>query len=357
MWDTAIAVACYLLMVDWRGTVTDPRPVVLVLEAVGSVPLVWRRRAPFAVALVCGVGSVGLMAVHGDVDWPDGQLVATYTVAASSPAVARAVIAALTVVGVVFTQQTLDKPSATILTSGGVFMAAYALGTGARARRDRIALLEERALRHTEERAAAAARERERIARDMHDILAHSISMIAVQAEAGPLLVHNAPGRAERCFDAISDTAHDALTQLRRTLGVLHGGAQPGLDGITALADRARETGLAVTVDVHGEARTVPQDLAVAGYRVVQESLTNVVRHAGAESVRVGLTWSATELRIEVADDGHGPGGTSAGHGLTGMRERIMACGGRFDSGTGPGGTGFVVTATLPLAPEPAVIR
>ncbi|MDP9797219.1 signal transduction histidine kinase [Catenuloplanes nepalensis] len=359
-WDAAIAIACFLATVAGHGAVQDPRPIVLFFAAVSALPLTWRRRAPFPVAAVCGAGSIGLIAVHGFIDWPYGQLVATYTVAATSSFPARAVLVAGTVIGIAFTQQTLSKPPGSVLTSGGVFTVAFALGIGARARGDRIALLEERALRHDEERAAAAARERERIARDMHDILAHSISMIAVQAEAGPLLVHRDPDRAARAFDAISGTAHDALTQLRRTLGVLRGGPddrapQPGLESLPALAGRARETGLAVTVTSHGEPVPAPPEVAVAVYRVVQESLTNVVRHAGATAARVGLTWSATSLRVAVADDGRGAAAAtpSAGHGLIGMRERVSACGGTFTAGTGRTG-GFTVTATFPLSGRPA---
>ncbi|MDR7273262.1 sensor histidine kinase [Catenuloplanes atrovinosus] len=351
--DALIAIVAFLGTIAGHGAVGDPRPMVVVFAAVSALPLVWRRRAPFAVALVCGAGSIGLIAMHGAVDWPYGQLVATYTVAAASPFAARAVLVAGTVAGVAFTQQTLDKPAGSVLTSGGIFLVAFALGTVSRARGDRIALLEERTRRHAEEREAAAARERERIARDMHDILAHSISMIAVQAEAGPLLVHRDPERAARAFDAISSTAHDALGQLRRTLGVLRGGPddrapQPGLESLPALADRAREAGLAVTVTERGPSVPVPPEVSVAAYRVVQESLTNVVRHARAGSARVGLDWSASALRVEITDDGRGASGGTGGHGLIGMRERVAACGGEFSAGTAGGG-GFTVTATLPL--------
>jgi signal transduction histidine kinase len=184
----------------------------------------------------------------------------------------------------------------------------------------------------------------------MHDILAHSISLIAVQAEAGPLLVHRDPDRAARAFDAISDTAHDALDQLRHTLGVLRAGPPaPDLSGIPALAERARATGLAVTVTEHGTPVAPGPEIAAAAYRVVQESLTNAVRHAGAAAVRVTLDWSPERLRAEVADDGPGVVTVRSGTGLTGMRERVVARGGELHAGTPSGGTGFVVTATFPL--------
>jgi signal transduction histidine kinase/membrane protease YdiL (CAAX protease family) len=355
-WDAAIAAVCFVITVAGSGVISDARPFVFVFAAVSAFPLVWRRRAPFLVAMVCGVGSIGLIVVHGQVDWPYGQIVATYTVAAASPFVARAVLVVLTAVGILFTQQTGGQALGAMLTSGGVFATAFALGTGARARRSRIALLEERTRRLAEERESAAARERQAIARDMHDIVAHSISLIAVQAEAGPLLVHDDPERAARAFDTIADTAHDALSQLRRTLGVLRSGLgetapQPDLTGIPALAEQARQTGLTVTFTERGEPGPVPATTAVAAYRVVQESLTNVVRHAQAGVVRIGFDWSPERLQVVIADDGHGAagGGSAAGHGLIGMRERVTACGGDFGAGTASDGSGFVVTAVLPL--------
>ncbi|MFD2417745.1 sensor histidine kinase [Amycolatopsis pigmentata] len=361
-WDAVIGAACFLVTVAGPGVISDARPVVLIFAAVSALPLTWRRRAPLPVALVCGVGSIGLMVAHGNVDWPYGQLVATYTVAAHGSVAARVVLAAGTVAGVVFTQQTLEKAPGSILTSGGVFATAFAIGVAARARHDRIALLEERALRHAEEREKAAAHEREAIARDMHDILAHSMTLIAVQAEAGPLLVHRDPDRAARVFDTISDTAHDTLVQLRGTLGVLRAGRgerapHPDLTGIAALAERARSAGLAVTVAEDGEPETVVPEVAVATYRLVQESLTNVVRHAGATTVRIGLDWSPTRLRVEIADDGHGASVSTGGHGLIGMRERVTACGGAFHAGTSPSGDGFVVTATFALPARATALR
>jgi signal transduction histidine kinase len=356
-WDAAIGTLCFIITVAGSGVISDARPAVFLFAAVSAFPLAWRRRAPFPVALVCGAGSIGLIVVHGEVDWPYGQIVATYTVAAASPFVARVVLVVLTAGAVVFTQQTGGQAPGAVLTSGGVFATAFALGSGARARRIRIALLEERARRLVEEREAAAARERQAIARDMHDILAHSISLIAVQAEAGPLLVHRDPQRAARVFDTIAETAHDALGQVRRTLGVLRSGLNEtplrlDLTGVPALVERARETGLTVTVTERGEPGPVPADVGVAAYRLVQESLTNVVRHAKARVVRIGFDWSPERLRVVIADDGRGAAegnSSTAGHGLIGMRERVTACGGDFSAGTAPDGAGFVVTGLFRL--------
>ena len=232
---------------------------------------------------------------------------------------------------------------------------AYALGTGARARRDRIAMLEERARRLAQAHDAAVARERERIAREMHDVLAHSVSLIVVQAEAGPVVVRSDPDKAEAAFDAIAATGRDALGQLRRTLGVLRSDGparqpQPDLDDLPALVDQARRAGLEASLSERGDRRPVPAELALAAYRVVQESLTNTVRHAGARRVRVRLDWRQAALHVEVSDDGHGPAPDGhPGHGLVGMRERVTACGGDLRTGVGDGGVGFRVAAALPF--------
>ena len=356
--DVGLALLCYVLMAVSSGNHNSARPIVLLLVAVATLPLIWRRRWPLPVTAVCGTGTVALTMLDGLGDMPYSQLVATYTFAAFSGPLARIAGIAGTVLGIGTSFIGHDEKLAQLPVVALLFLGAYALGTGTRARHDRIALLEERGRRHAEEREAAAARERERIARDMHDILAHSISLIAVQSEAGPVLVHSDPARAERVFDTIGQTARETLTQLRRTLGILRGEAgtrapQPDLDGLAALAERAREAGLAVAVEERGDKRPLPPELGLAAYRVVQESLTNVVRHAGAKRVWIRLDWAADQLGVEVRDDGRGPTGANGdggGHGIMGMRERVGAVGGALSTGPGPDGTGFLVSATLPVS-------
>jgi signal transduction histidine kinase len=359
--DTAVALLCYaataLPMIDE----SPRRPWVFALAALGSFPLAWRRRYPIAVALAVGAGTIALSLLHLLHDIPYGQVVATYTFASLSPPLLRLIGIAGTALGIAVSLLAGGTSKLWDIGYVGVaFVAAYAVGTGARARRDRIAMLEERERRLAGAHEAAAARERERIGRDMHDILAHSISLIVVQAEAGPVVVRSDPDRAEAVFDAIAVTGRDALGQLRRTLGLLRsdGAARapaPELDGVAHLVAQARTAGLSATVDETGQRRPVPPEVAGAAYRIVQESLTNTLKHAGARSVRVGLRWQEAALRVEVADDGRGPSaGDAAGHGLIGMRERVAACGGSLSTGTGADGTGFLVTATLPVAPAVA---
>jgi signal transduction histidine kinase len=365
--DATIAVLCYLATValpvkvaregDWR---------MFVLAALASLPLLWRRAHPVLAAGFVGVGTVGLAVTGtlGDVQLPYGQLVATYTVAALAGPVWRLVVMATTGAGVVVSVLFLLGQGPALLGIAGLpFVVAYALGTGVRARRDRIGMLEERARRLAEAQEAIAARERERIAREIHDIVAHSVSLMVVQAEAGLVLAAD-PDKATQTFDTISGTGREALTQLDRALGVLRGDGptrlpSPGLDELPDLIDRARLAGLDAKLIEEGVRRPVPADLAAAVYRLVQEAVTNTIKHAKAERFRLRLGWGVSALRVTVSDDGLGLVATSAGsgRGLIGMRERVRAFGGDLQSGpgeygAGEGGVGFRVVATFPLAQQ-----
>jgi signal transduction histidine kinase len=249
-------------------------------------------------------------------------------------------------------------------------VSAYGFGVLGRLQRVNTEALEDRARRlereHAADTARAAAQERARIARDMHDILAHAVSLMVVQAEAGPVVVRSDPERAEAAFDAIAGAGRDAMTQLRRILGVLkdepvNGSSvrlpQPGVAALTDLVRQVGETtGLRVELRATGEPRPLHQDTEVAAYRVVQEALTNTVKHAYASRARVELDWTEDELTLTVTDDGRGPAdrggvgnGNGGGHGLIGIRERAAACGGTARTGPGRDG-GFRVVVRLPVA-------
>jgi signal transduction histidine kinase len=353
--DALIALGCYVvIMVD--ALVNHHLTWGVALAHIpATAPLILRRRYPFLVTCLLGITTTWLSITKHLGTLPIAQLVATYTFAAYSRPLYRLIAGFGTVIGVTLSILASGDDPLALAFIGALFAVAYSLGTGTRARADRIAMLEERALRLAEEKGAAAARERERLARDVHDILAHSISLVVVQAEAGPVVVRTDPARAEEVFDTIATTAREALAQLRRTLGLLRSdGSQrspvPDLGGLPALVATTRLAGLDVTLHEDGEVRAVPADLALTVYRLVQESLTNVVRHARAQRVRVQLAWRAEDLCVEVTDDGRGPTeSVNGGHGLAGMRERVTAAGGRLDTGPGPGGVGFRVAAELPL--------
>ncbi len=193
----------------------------------------------------------------------------------------------------------------------------------------------------------------------MHDILAHSVSLMIVQAEAGAAVLQQSPDKAERAFDAIADGGRDALTQLRRMLGVLRDGdslalsPQPTIEQLPRLVETVRAAKVDLRMVQVGEPRRLPQDTEVAVYRTAQEALTNMVKHAQAERGELRLDWTPQELTVRVSDDGVGPrpggiDGVGAGRGLIGIRERITACGGTVSAGPGPDGRGFQVTVRVP---------
>ncbi|MEU7834833.1 histidine kinase [Nonomuraea sp. NPDC049129] len=325
---------------------------VVALAVLASVPVLWRRGAPLVVTCVVGLAMTALVMWEKPM-LPYGPLVGTYTIAALSPPLLR--LAAVPVIGagvyvsLALPQEGLDSYRVV----GTAFVAAYALGTSARARRARAAELAERALRLERERAIAAAHERARIARDMHDILTHSVGLIVVQAEAGPLMLQADPARAQAAFDTIADTGRGAIAQLRTLLGTMRSGQtdhrepQPGLAALPELIERTGRSGLRVTLASDGVPRPIPVEVDVAAYRIVQEALTNVLRHADARTAQVRLCWTPGVLAVDVADDGKGAAGGAEGHGLIGMRERAAACGGTLRAGRGE--KGFVVAASLPV--------
>ncbi len=348
----------------------DPRlePATLsayLLTTLTVLPLLWRRRAPVRVllAVVAAQGLYGLAADGPGQTLPYTGLVALYSVAAYAPARARRLCGALTL-AIVFPSVAFNTGEARELVfSLMVFTAAYGFGRFTDTRQAYTRAVEDRA-RQLEvtrriEAEQAATRERARIAREMHDILSHAVSLMIVQAEAGPVAVRTAPERAEAAFDAISETGRDAMVQLRRMLGVLRESEQgpgaprspqPALSELPALVERVRASGLAVTLTVTGPERPLPRDTDSAVYRIVQEALTNTVKHAAASEAAVLLAYGESGLTVSVTDDGRG-GGTGTGHGLIGIRERAAAHGGSARTGPGPGGRGFRVDVTLPLVP------
>ena len=198
-------------------------------------------------------------------------------------------------------------------------------------------------------RETAVSEERARIARELHDVVAHGVSVIAVQADAAEAALEHDPARAASPLRTIRGSAHDALAEMRRMVGVLgesrERGPQPGLAELPALIEH---TGGNVTLAIDGEPRRVPASLDLTAYRIVQEALTNVRKHAGNAPATVRVHWRPDALELAVRDHGPGPGGGSDGHGLVGMRERVRIHGGRLRAGPAAGG-GFEVHAELPL--------
>ncbi|WP_433657422.1 sensor histidine kinase [Nocardia sp. CA-128927] len=326
---------------------------VIVLSAVASVPVLWRRRAPITVFLVVGPAITALACLHAMPELPYGTVVCAYTIAAYCPPARRRTAFVASVLGILLSLVIPNESPDSYAYAAMSFLTAWALGTGVRARRVQIEMLEERAHRLDEERLAALDRERLRIARDMHDIVTHSVGAMIVQAETGPLLTGTDRARADATFASIAETGRVAVQQLRRSLDTLRGETadprhQPGIEAIADLVELSKRGGLAASLDEDGPRRAVSDDVAVTAYRVVQEALTNTMKRARATAVRVSLRWSDQQLTVRVSDDGAGSAQpTSGGYGLLGMHERVTGNGGTLRHG--PSANGFDVAAELPL--------
>ena len=350
------------------------RPWVWLLDIGLVLPLIWRRRTPVAVFLVlCGVAllqwTVGLR-LGADA----ALLVSLYTIAAYRPRRVAVAAAAVLEVGVVLATLRFTPAGgwvASLIFLSGLVVAAFFIGTSVRNRRAYLAALVERANwlereRDAEARLVAVA-ERARIARELHDTIAHSLTVVVTLAEAASATAPADPAAAQGAMGQVATTGRDALAEMRRLLGVLRadetgalpdGAADrapaPGLDRIDELIGSARSAGLPVRLTVSGRPRPLPSTLDVTAYRTVQESLTNALRHAAEPTkVQVDLRWSDAGLTIEVTDDGRPAGRRSpgGGHGLTGMRERLAVFGGTLSTGPGANG-GWHVRAVFPV-PEP----
>jgi signal transduction histidine kinase len=251
-----------------------------------------------------------------------------------------------------------------VLAIAAWLLVALAGAEGVRTRREHFA--EARRARELQARRQAD-EERLRIAQELHDVLAHNISLINVQSGVALHLMDEKPEQARIALTAINEASADALREVRSVLGVLRGTSEQapraptaGLDRIDELVTRTTAAGVGVTLNVHGERRPLPASIDLAAFRIVQEALTNIVRHAGAGAATVELTYGSDELTVQVDDDGHGrsasggrrelraPGGEGGGNGIPGMRERALALGGTFDAGPRPTG-GFRVRAQIPL--------
>jgi signal transduction histidine kinase len=324
-----------------------------------TLPLAWRRRAPLTVATVVMGALVFESLAVGSAPTPDSQLIgwllAFYCVAAHGTRVSAFVGGAFSLAaGLVWIG--FDDFLFPVVVFGG----AWCAGRLVRQRQLYALALEERAAALEREREAnartAAAEERARIARELHDILSHSVSVMVVQAGAERLALTNPQASTSDALEAIEKTGRQALAEIRRLLGMLGADGeppahspQPTLAELGALVSQVREAGLQVDLRIEGQPTPVPPGVALSAYRIVQEALTNVLKHAGPARAWVLVRYGIRGLELEISDDGCGPGApANGGHGLVGMRERVALYGGNFDAGARDGG-GFVVRAQLPL--------
>lgn len=364
---------------DYRPT--DALGVVIVLAA--TLPLLFRRSAPIGAGTVCAAVLLGfliwnyaapltvvlmLIVVYSAAAY--GSLAGSVLVAGLHLAVSLAYTALTGTTGDAGDRSTLAVNAAFSVIG---FVGAWAIGRAVRGRRQYTRELEDRTARlertHDAEVRAALAEERSRIARELHDVVAHHVSVMTVQAAGARRLVDRDPARSAEAMAAIESTGRAALTEMRRIVGVLRGPAaraggsepphdadrrapQPGLAELDALADQFRQAGLPVQVVVEGTPGAIPVGVDLTAYRIVQEALTNTIKHAGPSAATVHVRHDPGEVTIRISDDGRGLAaaldGRQPGHGLLGMRERVALYGGTLAVGPRRDG-GFDVRARIPF--------
>ncbi|MEE2528772.1 histidine kinase [Pseudarthrobacter sp. J75] len=371
--DTVVMIGLLLLL----GPVylVAGRPELFLLSCSLVVPLAWRRTRPVEAAAVMTVicliqWALGIEPVAGQIAVP----LIIYAVSAYGPAWASKSVLILGMVGgIMLTTRTFSGSAETGvlgLTIGSLYtvliwmlvLFSWTLGDLTRVRRLQLQALQDRARRleieHRQERSLAAADERSHIAREMHDIVAHSLSVIITQADGGRYAAAVEPAAATKALETIAATGRTSLAEMRRLLGVLRSDDAattrplPGLNDLDELFLGMRAAGLPLQFSQHGQARRpLPAGAELTAYRFFQEGLTNVLKHAGPDArAEASLTWSAKGLELEIHDDGRGAGADppqSPGNGLRGMGERVALYDGTLAAGPAPGG-GFTVSALIP---------
>lgn len=343
-----------------------PRWAVGLFVAAAIVPLAWRRRLPLVVVVVVVAAATIQSFTVGD--WPSFQVfvalvIALYSAAAHCDRRGALAGAAVTATGVAGNQiaQIVDGESLSDVPGPWILLGAVWIGGRALRRRQLVAeRLAEYALaldrRREEDARHAVTEERSRIARELHDIVAHAISVIVVQAQAAQRVLEGEQTSARESLTAIEDTGRNALVEMRRLLDMLRKDGidpdlapQPNLEHLGALVAQVRDTGVDVDLRVEGDRRLLPAGVELTAFRIVQEALTNAVKHAGPARARVTIRYRPDVLEVEVVDDGRGATAkpASAGHGLIGMRERAAIVGGVVEAGSASE-SGFAVRALLP---------
>jgi signal transduction histidine kinase len=347
----ALGVAAVLETLAWTGGSSD-ESLTVALNLFATVPLVARRTHLVAIAATVTIATLWLVldALTLSVAAIAGQTWVIYLVATRSGRWVSIVLAVPYVINGLSPSGGEDA-GVTAAVMLVLTVSAGAVGASRRVRGEAFA--ERDAALHEQ----AAMGERARIARELHDVIAHHISMIVVEADTARLTTPGMPEAGQRRLLSIRETARGAMDEMRRLLGVLRDDAggvaehepQPGLDRLTELIDDAREAGTPVRLIVHGRVARLSPGVDLTAYRIVQEALTNARRHAPGASVDVELGYTADVLRLRVQDDGPGAANGDGGHGLLGMRERVAIVGGSLRTGPAEGG-GFAVEAELPIA-------
>jgi signal transduction histidine kinase len=339
----AVAMTLTIAVAEEDDATRDPDVLAYLIGVTVGALLLLRRRHPVPVL----IASVGLLFIYFGIGYPAFSPAVPLAAAAYFAALAGHVRVAVAAVGGMLLigagWQTLGEGASPFsilgtqtLTEGALMAAVLMLAVTVRSRRAWAEEVQGRVQRE----------ERLRIARELHDVMAHTIAAMNVQASVGADVIDDDPEQAKTALRTIRDRGREAIAELKATVGVLRDTPAPGLASLDTLARTAQDAGVAVDLSVAGPPRPLRGAVDLAAYRIVQESLTNVVRHAQATRATVRVRYEPRTVVVEIEDDGRG-GAAGAGHGLLGMRERAAAVGGALEAGPGPGG-GFRVHAVLP---------
>jgi signal transduction histidine kinase len=339
-----------------------------------TLPLAWRRREPVVATTVLTAGVVLQFGLHDDALGTGLTAAVVVVWSAARHGKRREATASLGIaIGGMWAAAALPPTSGAAYIVGdaiwgsGLMAGAWGLGRAFRNRKLSAHALEQRAdqlEREQEERARlAVADERGRIARELHDIVAHNVSTMVVQAGAGKRVLDRDPGKAREAFASIETSGRRALAEMRRLLGILRTdreglalAPQPGLASLDGLIDQVRDAGLPVELTVIGQPQPLSSGVDVSAYRIIQEGLTNTIKHAGPAHAEVVVRYEDGDLDLEILDDGRGAAESAAngarkGHGLVGMQERVNLYGGTLETGSRRSG-GYAVRARLPVEPS-----
>jgi signal transduction histidine kinase len=345
---------------EWHGG----KPLTGVVVLAMALSLAWRRTAPF-VTLAVPVGGLVLLCLVYEGSETGANLFILLAAAYSVALYGRDPLSAAVVYLITAAIHTARTPEVNgvgdWLWDFVMIGLAFSVGLAMRTRQARTSALEVRTgeleREHEERAAAAAAEERQRIARELHDIISHSLGVMVLQAGAASQVVENDPGRAREVLESIRGTGQEAIGEMTTLLGLIRADEpeslepQPSLPDIQRLVARMCEAGLPTELEIEGEPRPLPAALELSAYRIVQEGLTNAMKHAGPARARVTLRYGASELRVEVADDGATatPKANGSRRGLAGIAERVAVFGGQLDAGPQPGG-GWSLSAAFPIS-------
>lgn len=363
--DLVVALILGVVILIQEAAMARPGAIEILAGAGSAATVAWRRRAPVAATIAAAV-FIGLLARSGGA--PNLEVVVLvldfYMLGRSGERgwlTLEALLVAVALPAVALVPESsgvVDVVSTWAVFIVLPFASARVIGTRTAAMRELQADAQRLESEQRERARRAIGEERIRIARELHDVIAHSVSVMVIQTAAARRLARQDQAGAGEALDAVTNCGREALSEMRRMVGVLHRGdlelaGAPGLTQLQRLADRARASGLPVEVRIDGDPRPLPQMIDLVAFRVVQESLTNVIKHAGAARAVIMVAYTTRTLDIDIIDDGHGPGRADpglegTGHGLIGMQERLATYGGELQTGRGRGG-GFHVRARIPL--------